>query len=152
MFWSAVACFPRGAGLGARQPHRLERTEKWRTDFIRELAKSLPAEASNSERFSASLQAIKPTSEMRSISSGSKANPSWRARPMNGWSSILPAADSLSSFAHSENPSWVSRYSAPATTLLPTKSARVTSSSSARRRSCRAATIATSASHLKRKD
>jgi hypothetical protein len=48
--------------LGVERANRIawKGLEKWRTDFIRESAKSLPAEASNTERFAVSLQAIKP--------------------------------------------------------------------------------------------
>jgi hypothetical protein len=48
--------------LGVERANRIawKGLEKWRTEFIRELARSLPAEASNSERFAVSLQAVKP--------------------------------------------------------------------------------------------
>jgi hypothetical protein len=48
--------------LGVERANRIawKGLEKWRTDAIRELAKSLPAEATNVERFAALNQAINP--------------------------------------------------------------------------------------------
>jgi hypothetical protein len=47
---------------GIEQANRIARKglERWRAGFIRELAKMLPTQAPNAERFSASLETIKP--------------------------------------------------------------------------------------------
>jgi len=48
--------------LGVERANRIawKGLEKWRSDFIRELEKSVPAEASNTERFLGSVQAMMP--------------------------------------------------------------------------------------------